>query len=121
MQDARRIYLYLLSAISLGVLATGLFLLLHVLLDALGVGRGTPLGDGGTDRQQLSLALALAGVGFPVWGVHWWLAERGLRPDAPRADEERGSGMRALYLSVVLGVTLAFAAVAATAVLRHVI
>ena len=121
MQNARRIYVYLLSAISLGVLATGLFLLLHVLLDALGVGRGTLLGGGGTDRQQLSLALALVGVGFPVWGVHWWVAERGLRPDAPRAHEERGSGMRALYLSVVLGVTLGFAAVAATAILRHLI
>ena len=106
MQKARRIYLYLLSAISLGVLLTGLFLLLHVLLDVLGIGRGAPIGDGGTDRQQLSVALALIGVGFPVWGVHWWLAERGLRPDAPRADEERGSGVRALYLSVVLGAAL---------------
>jgi Domain of unknown function (DUF5671) len=121
MQNARRIYLYLLSAISLGVLATGLFLLLHVLLDALGVGRGTPLGGGGADRQQLSLALALVGVGFPVWGVHWWLAERGLRPDAPRAEEERGSGMRALYLSAVLGVTLLFGARDAIEVLHHLV
>ncbi|TMB56870.1 MAG: hypothetical protein E6J47_04035 [Chloroflexi bacterium] len=121
MQKARRIYLYLLSAISLGVLLTGLFLLLHVLLDVLGIGRGAPIGDGGTDRQQLSVALALIGVGFPVWGVHWWLADRGLRPDAPRADEERGSGVRALYLSVVLGAALAFGAVAAVAVLRHLI
>ena len=119
MQTARRLYVYLLSAISLGVLSTGIWLVLHVLLDTLGIGQGTAIGSSGTDREQLSLALALIGVGLPVWGVHWWLAERSLRPGATRADEERGSTVRALYLSVVLAVLFAMGAYAAVQLIRQ--
>jgi hypothetical protein len=121
MQTARRLYVYLLSAVSLGVLSTGIWLVLHVLLDTLGIGQGTPIGGSGTDREQLSLALALIGVGLPVWGVHWWLAERGLRLGATHGDEERGSTIRALYLSVVLAVTFALGAYASTQLIRELI
>jgi hypothetical protein len=121
MQTARRLYVYLLSAISLGVLSTGIWLVLHVLLDSLGIGQGTPIGGSGSDREQLSLALALIGVGLPVWGVHWWLAERGLRPAATHQDEERGSTIRALYLAGVLAVAFGFGAYAATQLIRELI
>jgi hypothetical protein len=121
MQTARRLYLYLLSAISLGVLSSGVWLVLHVLFDTLGIGQGTPIGGSGTDREQLSLALALIGVGLPVWGAHWWLAERSLRPGATHQDEERGSTIRALYLSAVLAVTFALGAFAAIQLIRELI
>jgi hypothetical protein len=121
MQTARRLYLYLLSAISLGVLSSGVWLVLHVLFDTLGIGQGTPIGGSGTDREQLSLALALIGVGLPVWGAHWWLAERSLRPEATHQDEERGSTIRALYLSAVLAVTFALGAFAAIQLIRELI
>jgi hypothetical protein len=121
MQTARRLYVYLLSAISLGVLSTGIWLVLRVLLDSLGIGQGTPIGGSGTDREQLSLALALIGVGLPVWGAHWWLAERGLRPGAAHQDEERGSTIRALYLSLVLAVTFGLGTYAAAQLIRELI
>jgi len=115
MQTVRRLYVYLLSGITLGFLVYGLITLLQVLLAQLGVGQGTPVGGEGTDfaRQQLSLAAALIGVGLPMWGIHWWFAERGLSPDRPNAEDERASTVRALYLTLVLIVLLGFGAFAA--------
>lgn len=122
MQTVRRLYLYLMSGITLGVLAVGLRMVLVVLFDALGLGRGAFIGgDPNGDRQQLSLALAFIGVGLPVWGIHWWLAERGLHAGAPHAEDERGSWLRALYLTLVLGVLLAFGASAGADLLRALI
>ena len=40
-------------------------------------------------------------VGLPVWGVHWWLAQR----FAARNADERASAIRQLYLYVVLTAT----------------
>lgn len=71
MQTVKRLYLYLMSGITLAVLAVGLRMVLVVLFDAIGLGRGDFIGgDPNADRQQLSLAAALIGVGLPVWGVH---------------------------------------------------
>ena len=77
MQTARRLYLYLVSGVALGFVLFGLQSLLQILLDTLGV-RGNVLGGGTDSGQQLSLALALVGVGTPVWLLHWWFAERGV-------------------------------------------
>ncbi len=118
MQTVRRLYLYAMSGITFGVLAVGLDLLLVVIFGQLGVGRG-PFGGGSQGyREQLSLAIALVGVGLPVWAVHWWLAERGLQADRPHAAEERGSAVRALYLTLVLAVLLGFGASGALDLLR---
>ena len=121
MQTVRRLYVYLLSGISLGVLAYGLIVLLDVIFGQLGIGQGTLIGRDGDNwaRQQLSLAAALIGVGLPVWGIHWWFAERGLHPDRPNAEDERASVVRALYLSVVLDVLLGFGAFAARDLVRE--
>lgn len=107
MPTIRRIYVYGLSAIALAVLAIGLSSLLAVALHALGL---LPIGSTGfrdpqEDRRQLSLAAAMIGVGLPVWGLHWWLAERGRR-GGPAWEPERSSIVRALYLTGVLTVTL---------------
>ncbi len=114
MQTVRRLYLYLMSGISLGVLLVGLNILLTVVLHALGIGRGELLGGSESDRQALSLAAALIVVGLLVWGVHWLLVERSLRPDNPQRDAERGAGERALYFTLVLAVLLVFGVLAGT-------
>ncbi len=119
MQTVKRLYLYLMSGVTLGVLAVGLQFVLVVLFDALGLSRGSFRGfDPNSNVQQLSLAAALIGVGLPVWAIHWWLAERGLRPGTAQAEQERGSGVRALYLTLTLGVLLAVGASAAAELLR---
>ena len=119
MQTVKRLYLYLMSGITLAVLAVGLRMVLVVLFDAIGLGRGVFIGgDPNADRQQLSLAAALIGVGLPVWAVHWWLAERGLRAGTTHSDAERGSAVRAFYLTLALGLLLLFGAAAAIDLLR---
>jgi hypothetical protein len=122
MQTVRRLYLYLMSGITLGVLAVGLRMVLLVLFDAIGMGRGSFIGgDPNVDRQQLSLAAALIGVGLPVWAIHWWLAERGVRPGTTHAEAERGSAVRALYITLTLAVLLAIGAAAGVDLLRGVL
>ena len=104
MQAVRRLYLYVMSGITLAVIAYGLVLLLRVLLD--GLFPDPPYDDFDQSRQQLSQAIAMLGVGVPVWAVHWWLVQRGLRPGRPERDVERGSGARAVYITFVLLVSL---------------
>lgn len=103
MQAARRLYLYVMSGITLAVVASGLTLLLRVVLDPL---FADPEFGFENTRQQLSQAIAFLGVGVPVWAVHWWLAQRGTRPGRQGADAERGSAIRAAYFTLVLLVSL---------------
>jgi hypothetical protein len=119
MQTVRRLYLYGMSGITLGVLLTGLNNLFVVVFHALGLGRGALGGGTSGDRDQLSLAIALVVVGLLVWTVHWLVIERSLRPGQPRAEEERSSPIRALYLSLVLAVLLVFGILAAVQLLEH--
>lgn len=104
MQAVRRLYLYVMSGITLAVISYGLVLLLRVLLD--GLFPDPPYDDFDQSRQQLSQAIAMLGVGIPVWAVHWWLVQRALRPGRPERDVERGSGARAVYITFVLLVSL---------------
>jgi len=113
MASVRRLYLYAMSGITLAVLATGLQILLDILLNQAGIGRGELLsGFVDADRQQLSVAAALVGVGLPVWAIHWFLVGRALRPGRDGAEAERGSPIRAFYLALVLAVA-AFSVAAA--------
>jgi len=123
MQTVRRLYVYLLSGVGLGVSAYGLTTLLSVLLAQVGMGHGAfGVEDGPFQTQQeLSLAAALIGVGVPVWSIHWWLAQRGLRPDRSGAELERASTVRALYLTLVLVTLLGFGALAARDLLRELV
>jgi hypothetical protein len=103
MQTARRLYLYLLAGIGLGVLVAGVSLLLTTLFQALGLDAGYELSGGQAVRERLTLATAMSAVALPVWLIHWFLAERGVRPGRPDADVERSSAMRGLYFALVLG------------------
>lgn len=112
MQTARRLYIYLLSGIGLGVLVTGVTMLLTVLFEQLGLGPQGDLIGGGDEpiRQQLTLASALTVVALPVWLLHWRVAERSVQPDRPGAQAERTSGVRGLYFAIAMGVLLLAAA-----------
>ena len=84
----RRLYLYLVSSASLVVLAAGLALLGATLLRF-------PLNDPTADssRGELAIYTAMVVVALPVWGVHFWFAQR-----AARDPYERASALRRLYL-----------------------
>jgi hypothetical protein len=119
MDLVRRIYLYAMSAVTLGVLAYGIRSLLLVAIHAAGIRDPFFYDDGFGDRNALSLAIALVGVGLPVWAIHWYLVGRSLRGE--RGHGERNSGLRAFYLSAVLAVFALIGAAAAVDVLRYVI
>jgi hypothetical protein len=112
MQTARRLYVYLLSGISLGVLVAGVSMLLSVLLDRLGLGAPVFAEQGDVIGQRLTLASALTVVGLPVWLIHWTAAERSVRPERPDAALERTSDIRGLYFALAMGILLIVAATA---------
>ncbi len=85
----RRLYLYLVSAAALVVLAAGLVLLGGTLLL---FAFNDPSAD--TSRGQLAIFAAMTIVALPVWGVHFWFAQR----FASRDPYERSSALRRLYL-----------------------
>jgi len=109
MQAARRLYIYLLSGVSLGFVLFGLQSLVRVLLETFGMS-GDVLSGQVDATQQLSGALALVGVGTPVWLLHWWFAERSVRPERDPSGAERQSALRALYFALVLAILLAVSA-----------
>lgn len=85
MRTIRRIYLYLVAVISLQAVLWGVINLLRAMLDTQRVGGST---------TALAGALATIIVGLPVFFLHWWLIQRRISADA----EERGSGVRAVFL-----------------------
>lgn len=103
MQTVRRIYIYLIVAVSLGALAVGLGNLLRLALEQLW---GPPAlhVTGNLVREQLSLNIALTLVALPFWVVHWWLAERALSQPGAAGEEERRSAVRAAYLTLGLAI-----------------
>ena len=102
---ARRVYIYLISFISLMVLLSGASNLLRLLSEmALGTARNVV----NTDylRDQFSLWSALLLVGGVVWAIHWILAQRGVASSNPEAEHERRSVLRKLLIYGVLFVAL---------------
>ena len=85
----RRLYLYLVSAAGLALLAAGLSLLgATVLLFVFNDNSAQ------YSRTQLAGFTAMTLVALPVWGVHFWFAQR----FAKRDRQERASAIRRLYL-----------------------
>ncbi len=118
MRIARRLYVYLLSGIGLAVLVSGLSLLLTTLLERLGVGDARVVVGEQALRERLTLATAMTAVSLPVWLIHWFVAERGVRGDEPDAVAERTSTIRGLYFTLVLGGLLIGAVTAAQQVVE---
>jgi hypothetical protein len=102
----RRMYVYLICAVSLAVIAVGLVNVLEIaVVHVWGlISDARQFDESATEvRQRLSLYLALTGVGLPIFLLHWYLAERWA------SDQEvgdRGSDVRGLYFTAVLTVTL---------------
>ena len=93
MRTIRRLYFYAVTLVSLEVVLWGL----------IGLARSafsTHIVGGGATRLAQALALILVGV--PVFGLHWWAAQRGARADM----DEHASGVRAFFLYAVLLATL---------------
>jgi hypothetical protein len=87
MRTVRRLYFYATAFVSLEVVLWGL----------IGLARSFFCGRGNAvcaTTAILAQGLALILVGLPVFGFHWWMAERFARRDG----EERASGVRAVFL-----------------------
>ena len=85
----RRLYLYLVSAAALIIVAAGLVLLGGtVLLFAFNDPSAT------YSRSSLAIYTAMSVVALPVWAVHFWFAQR----FALRDPFESASAIRRLYL-----------------------
>ena len=121
MHTARRLYLYLLAGIGLGVLVSGGSLLLTTLFHAVGLGGGQVFAGEQAVRERLTLATAMSAVALPVWLIHWFLAERGVRPGRPDADIERSSALRGLYFALVLGGLLIAMFASASGLIEYVV
>jgi len=93
MRTIRRLYFYAVAFISLEVVLWGLIGLLRSIF--------SPAVIGGS-ATRLAQALALILVGVPVFGLHWWVAQR----DARREMDEHASGIRAFFMYAVLLATL---------------
>ncbi len=93
----RRLYIYIVAAASFAMVLIGLINVgsttINQLLNA------TPPYSNVRDAYAGFGAVIL--VGLPVWGIHWWLAQR----FAARNADERASAIRRLYLYVVLAAT----------------
>ncbi|MGA7733299.1 MAG: DUF5671 domain-containing protein [Chloroflexia bacterium] len=108
MHVVRRVYLYLISFISLMMVLSGASNLLRLLLEgAFGLSR-QDFGFFGGDywRNQFSLWGATLFVGAVVWAIHWFFAQRTVASSDPDADDERRSVLRKLFIYAVLAVCL---------------
>jgi hypothetical protein len=103
---ARRVYLYLITFISLLILLSGASTLLRLLFEqGLSVAPDTFAGPDYL-REQFSSAAALTLVGVVVWVIHWLLAQRSVAAPAPGGPQERRSVLRKLLIYGVLLVTV---------------
>ena len=87
MRTVRRLYFYAVAFVSLEVVLWGLVGLARSFF----CNRGSAVCGAATILAQ---GLALILVGVPVFGFHWWMAERFARQDG----DERAAGVRAVFL-----------------------
>lgn len=85
----RRLYIYLVAFISLEIVVWGSIGLVRFFLSGANLRQET---------DSLAGALALLLVSTPVFGLHWWIAQRGARRDI----QERSDRLRAIFLFGVL-------------------
>src|SRR5918998_3416037 len=98
-QVVRRLYLYAAAFIGLQLTVTGARQVIGALVER--VFWPGAIGSTEFDVAWLSYSVALLVVGLPLWGVHWYLAQRGLvRP------EEQRSTLRRLYAYAILLVAM---------------
>lgn len=96
MSTVRRVFFYILTLITLGILTAGLINLLSLSFDTI-LARFT-LAEIGDIKQQLSLGIAMVVTGGPLWFLFWGTIQR----HAEDAADELGSSLRAFFLNFVL-------------------
>src|SRR5664279_2457406 len=105
MATAKRLYLYSVSGIGLGLVLYAATILMGLLFDKLGLGASLPysaLAGVQANRELLSLAIGLVAVGLPLWLFHWALVERMVSGVEAAAAVERQSIVRAVYFGLLL-------------------
>ena len=100
---ARRVYRYLVGALGLGTLATGLVLLIGATVGVLAPETGATVVGSGWWKAPLSLGLTLTLAGAPLWGWSWRAAQR--EADV-HASEERASPARRTFIYGVFGIAV---------------
>ncbi|UCC16865.1 MAG: hypothetical protein JSU58_11005 [Dehalococcoidales bacterium] len=97
MSTVKRFFLYALALVNLGIFAGGVNVLLTLVFDLL-------FGDTGWrsySQGQLSMGLAMLIIAGTLWILFWRIVQREVSADTT----ETGSGIRKLYLNLVLAVT----------------
>jgi hypothetical protein len=108
MSSIRRVYSYVVSLISLGIMAAGARFLLSLLFD-LAFERSPSINQPDFVQQQLSLGLAMLIIGCPLWFFFW----RSIQKHTVHNQVEIGSVMRQFYLKLILVITSLMALFAA--------
>jgi hypothetical protein len=82
MSRAERLYLYLVSGVSLSMWAAAAIIALRLILKEIGVGpqETAAFSSDSVDRDMWSVAIGLGLVGFVVWAFHWMAIDRSVRP-----------------------------------------
>ena len=88
MSTVRRVFFYILTVITLGILTAGLINLLSLSFDTI-LARFT-LAEIGDVKQQLSLGIAMVVIGGALWFLFWGTIQRHAAKDA----DESGSSLR---------------------------
>jgi hypothetical protein len=110
MGTARRLYLYVVSLVSLVALTGGIGSLLQLAFQRIeDAVLGAGVMGGGLTSGQAALSVAMIVVGGPVFALHWWLVRRGMHASGSDGPEDRTSAVRAGYLALVMGISLAAA------------
>jgi hypothetical protein len=100
-QAARRVYRYLVAALGLGTLSTGLVMVFLVALGVLVPQAGTQLLDAQWWRNPLVLGITLLVVGIPIWSYYWFGVQREVEVGAV---EERTALSRRVFIYGVFGI-----------------
>lgn len=89
MKTIRRVYFYLVAAISVELMVWGVINLLRSIINS---------GITGNSSQSLSTGLAQVFVSIPIFLIHWLV----LQKDAGKSEEEQTSVIRAMFLYGIL-------------------
>jgi hypothetical protein len=100
LSSIRRVFFYVVSLISLGILAAGARILLSLLFDLV-FGQSPSINQPDFVQQQLSLGVAMLVIGCPLWFFFW----RSIQKHTLNSRAEIGSVIRQFYLKLVLIVT----------------
>ncbi|MSQ16340.1 MAG: hypothetical protein EXR54_02040 [Dehalococcoidia bacterium] len=100
-QAARRVYRYLVAALGLGTLSTGLVMVFLVVMGVLVPQAGTQLLDAQWWRNPLVLGVTLLVEGIPIWSYYWLGVQREVEVGAA---EERTALSRRVFIYGVFGI-----------------